>query len=54
MNCSVGDLPVPVESWEMEEGPGDKLERTRAQRDTIRQHIAQLIKDLDRELQPGS
>ncbi|MEW6472816.1 MAG: hypothetical protein AB1679_11145 [Actinomycetota bacterium] len=53
INCTVGDLGVPVESWDMPDGPGDKLERARAQRDGIRSHVAALVGRLERDRPPA-
>lgn len=54
MNCTVDELGVPHESWNMPDGPGDKLERARAQRDGIRSQVAALVERLDRKGAPAS
>lgn len=48
MNCEVSDVGRPVESWDIPDGSGDKLERARAQRDSIRERVAALVEALDR------
>lgn len=52
LNCTVDDIDVPVEAWDIPDGPGDKVERARTQRDSIRQRVIELIEELDASFGP--